>query len=437
MITSKILSAGLLSGVLFFAPLAYAADQPPPPAGAPAPAPEGPKPLSPGVMGLEPFIGPVDNAVDDAKAAISKATGFDFSGFLDASYTYSSNHPSDGHPNKSQISGRYFDKDHNKVVFNAFNITIDKPEKDWGVGFHFSADIGRAGELLREATLWGPRIVEEPSAELREVFLTYTIPMGEGIAVKAGKFVTPLGTEILPAPGNYNNNISRSFAFNFAIPITHLGTLFTYPFSKTFSASGGLITGWDNPADNSSGPSFLGGINWTINDNFSFTSNGTVGKEWTSPGIGIKAHTGGTRVVLSNVATIKFDPITVFLEWTPGYEDRALVPAVGVTRTKSAWWNALAGIFSYDWTDRVNTSLRGEFFWDQNGARTFGLGATHPEKNIALGELTLTGAYKFTAKLLGRAEIRQDFANKDVYKNGAASADKYQTTFALQGIYTF
>ena len=301
MFTAKLLRTALIFSLLAAPAFSYAADEPPPA------APEGPKPLGPGIFGLEGSVGLLDNAVDNAKAAISKAIGIDVSGFLDAGYQYSSNHPN----RSSSISGRYFDKDHNKVVFNAFNLTIDKAEKDWGVGFHISADFGRAGELLREATLWGPRLHQEPSAELREAYLAFTLPVGAGLAVKAGKFVTPLGTEILPAPGNYNNNISRSFAFNFAVPLTHLGALFTYPFSKTFSASAGLVTGWDNPADNNNSPSFLGGINFTPSDTFSFVSSGTIGREWTAPGIGLKVHNGGTRFVLSNVATIKADPWTI------------------------------------------------------------------------------------------------------------------------------
>jgi Putative beta-barrel porin-2, OmpL-like. bbp2 len=423
MFTAKIVRAALVLTLLAAPAFSFAAEEPPPA------APEGPKPLGPGLLGLEFIIGPVDNAVDNAKEAISKAIGIDVSGFLDAGYQYSSNHPH----SSSSISGRYFDKDHNKVVFNAFNLTVDKPEKDWGVGFHISADFGRAGELLREATLWGPRLTHEPWAELREAFLTFTIPVGAGLAVKAGKFVTPLGTEILPAPGSYNNNISRSFAFNFAVPLTHLGTLFTYPFAKTFSASAGLVTGWDNPADNNNSPSFLGGVNFTPSDTFNFVSNATIGREWTAPGFNKRVHNGGTRIDLSNVATIKADPWTIFLEYTIGHEKDALTPQ----GTRSAWWHAFAGILSYDWTDRFNTSLRGESFLDPQAARTGGLNATHTLHHVNLAELTLTGAYKFTAKLLGRVEVRQDVADKKVFKEGGSGADKAQTTFALQGIYTF
>src|SRR5215475_15326903 len=186
------------------------------------------KPLGPGWLSLDCCVGPQDDAIANGKGSLEKALGISISGYLDTGWTFSTNHPN--HP--ANISGRYFDKDQNKIVFNDFNITLDKPEKDWGVGFRLSGDFGRTGELLREATLWGKTFHKEPSAEVREAYLTTTIPIGEGIQFKGGLFVTPLGTEIIPTPGAYNDNISRSFAFNFGVPLRHLGTLFTYPFHK-------------------------------------------------------------------------------------------------------------------------------------------------------------------------------------------------------------
>ena len=381
-----------------------------------------PKPLEPGLLSLDGSVGLLDQSIAEGKGNIEKALGLGISGFFDTSYTYSSNHPR----KSATISGRYFDKDHNKVVFNAFNLTIEKPEKDWGVGFKIVGDFGRTGELLREATLWGPRLHQEPSAELREAFLTTTIPIGEGLQIKAGKFVSPLGPEILLAPGSYNDNISRSYAFNFAVPLTHLGTLFTYPFVKTFSASAGLVTGWDNPADNNNSPSFLGGVNFTPVDAFALASNIIIGREWLG-GINAPTFNGGTRVVWSNVVTLKpIDPLTMYLEYTMGHEKNALTPAA----IQSAWWNALAGIFSYAWTDRFTTAARAEYFRDSKGART-------GVNDADLGEVTLTAAYKFTAKLLGRAEVRQDWADQAVFKRGRSGADSAQTTFALQAIYGF
>jgi hypothetical protein len=381
------------------------------------------KPLGPGWLSLDGSVGLMDKAIADGKSALEKALGITIGGFLDTSYQWSSNYPKS--PN--DISGRYFDKDHNRIVFNNFHLMIDKPEKDWGVGFRISGDFGRYGELLREATLWGKTLTDEPSAELREAYLTTTIPLGEGIGIKGGLFVTPLGTEILNAPGAYNDNISRSFAFNFGVPLRHLGMMFSYPFAKTFTASAGVVTGWDNPRDNNSAPSILGGVNFTPMDSFGLASNVIWGPEQTH-------NDGRPRFVWSTVATIKpADPLTLLLEYTLGYEDQAPTPTVN----KDSSWHALAAIASYGWTDRFSTALRGEMFFDNEAARTFGLAAVRPVSNATLGEITLTGSYKFTKMFIGRVEFRQDWANHGVYKKGSSNADSNQTPLGAQLLYTF
>jgi len=397
------------------------------------PAEPAEKPLAPGWLSLDSTVGIVDNKIADGKTALQNALfGINISGFLDTSWTFSTNHP--GSVWRHNISGRYFDMDNNQIVFNDFNITIDKPEKDWGVGFHLVGDFGRAGELLREATFWGSNKFTgagnggEPSAELREAFLTFTIPIGAGLQIKGGKFVTLMGTEILPAPGSYNPNISRSFLFNFGVPLTHTGMLLSYPIAQWLTVMGGPVTGWDDPHDNNSSPSFHGGFSFTPADAFSLATSIMYGPEQ-------RDHAGRQRFGISNVATIKaISDLTFFLEYTYGHEEKA------TASLRDATWQGVAAIASYDWTDRFNTALRAEFFKDADGVRTIGSGlfGTATPADVGLGELTLTGAYKFTKMLLGRVEVRQDWADKKVFALGnSGRADKNQTTLGMQLIYTY
>jgi hypothetical protein len=247
--------------------------------------------------------------------------------------------------------------------------------------------------------------------------LTTTSPIGEGLQVKGGKFVTPMGTEVLPAPGAYNDNISRSFAFNYGVPLTHTGVMVTYPFTKILTANAAVITGWDDPYDNNHVPSFMGGINFTPAGVFALASKD-----------------GRQRVTWSNVATIKpIDPLTLYVEYTLGAEGRAPTP----TGTQDSWWHAFSVIGSYNWTERFNTALRGELFYDSQGSRVGGFPSNKPIGNAALGEVTFTSSYKFTKMLIGRAEVRQDWANRTVFLRGNSTVDNAQTTLALQLIYTF
>ncbi|HEX2229055.1 MAG TPA: outer membrane beta-barrel protein [Candidatus Binatia bacterium] len=197
--------------------------------------------------------------------------------------------------------------------------------------------------------------------------------------------------------------------------------------AKTLTASAGIVTGWDNPRDNNNSPSGLAGINFTPMDSFALASNVIFGPEQTH-------NTSRPRFTWSNVATIKpADPLSLLLEYTLGREDRAPTP----TGLEDAWWHAFAGIASYAWTDRFTTALRGEVFLDSDAARTFGLAALRPLNDVSLAEVTLTGGYKFTKMLLGRAEVRQDWSDERVYQRGRANADKNQTTVGLQLIYQY
>jgi hypothetical protein len=166
------------------------------------------------------------------------------------------------------------------------------------------------------------------------------------------------------------------------------------------------------------------GVNFTPTDTFGLASNLIFGPEQTH-------NSGRMRVAWSSVATIKpVDPLTLLLEYTLGAESKA------TTDSQDAYWHALAAIASWGWTDRFTTALRGEVFIDSQAARTGGF-ASSSERNVTLGEITLTGSYKFTKMLIGRAEFRQDWASHPVFKKGGSGADSNQTTLAVQLLYTF
>ncbi len=377
--------------------------------------------LGPGWLSLDSSVGKLDNAIQKGKSKLENYLfGFKLSGFLDTSYTWSSNYPD------PDISIRVFDIDQNKIVFNHFNLTLDRAvaDKGWDVGAKVVGDFGRTAELLREATLWGPTLVTEPSAELREANVTVRVPVGAGLQIKGGLFMTTLGTEIIPEPGSYNDNISRSYLFGFAIPFRHLGMLFTYPVHKTVSISMGPVTGWDNPHDNNKQPSFLAALNFTPADKFSLASSIIIGPEQ-------KDNNGRIRIVWANVASYTpIDPLTLTGEFTYGHEQEATVSL------RDADWLGVAAYANYSWTNRFSTALRGEFFYDKDGVRMGG-GATGAAQRAKLGEFTLTGAYKFTEMLLGRVEVRQDWSDVSVFSKGSSGSDTNQTSIALQAIYTY
>src|SRR5688572_9357258 len=72
------------------------------------------KPLAPGWLSLDGSVGELDKSIAEGKSSLEKTLGVGISGYVDTGYNWSSNRPR----NPRNITGRYFDKDHNKLVFN-------------------------------------------------------------------------------------------------------------------------------------------------------------------------------------------------------------------------------------------------------------------------------------------------------------------------------
>jgi hypothetical protein len=96
--------------------------------------------------------------------------------------------------------------------------------------------------------------------------------------VKAGKFFTPLGYEVIPAPDNFF--YSHAFTMNFSEPFTHTGFLGTWTPSQVegLTLYGGYTLGWDTGFDNlNNGNNFLGGFSYAPIEQVTFTYLTTAG----------------------------------------------------------------------------------------------------------------------------------------------------------------
>ena len=88
----------------------------------------------------------------------------------------------------------------------------------------------------------------------------------------AGKFVTPLGAEVIESQDNWN--YTRSILFGYAIPFYHLGVRATVPVTDKVTIAGYLVNGWNN-ASEVNGDKTVGAsltlkpsakITWVVND---------------------------------------------------------------------------------------------------------------------------------------------------------------------------
>jgi hypothetical protein len=269
-----------------------------------------------------------------------------------------------------------------------------------------------------------------PNFDLQEAYASYQIPIGNGLTLKAGKWVTLLGYEVIESPNNLN--FSRSYLFSFSIPLTHVGALLSYQVLPWFSVTAGTVVGWDVARDNNSAMSYTGQFGFTPLKDFTLNFNWITGPE--------QAHTNGNpRTVLDYVVTYTgIQKLTLGLNVDYGWEpDEAYLKSTGTRGDIDASWWGWAAYVAYDWTEAFRTALRLEYMKDAEGVRTQ---LSPPGNKLDLWEVTLTAQYRIWKGLVGRVEYRHDAANQKVFAiraPGYVPTGKSQDTISFDLYYLF
>ena len=260
--------------------------------------------------------------------------------------------------------------------------------------------------------------------DVQEVYGSYQIPIGSGLTLKAGKFVTLLNYEVIEAPNNLN--FSRSYLFVFSAPLTHVGAVLSYQPLPWLSITFGTVVGWDDAKDNNSTMSYTGQFGFTPMKDLTVNFNWITGAEQNH-------NNRDPRTVLDytvNYTGIK--DLTLGLNVDYGWEyDEAFLASTGTRQDNNASWWGWAAYAAYDWTEKLRTALRLEYFKDSEGVRTQ---LSPPGNKLDLWEVTLTAQYKIWKGLVGRVEYRHDSANQKVF---AIRAPGYVPTGKSQDTITF
>lgn len=105
----------------------------------------------------------------------------------------------------------------------------------------------------------------------------------KNVKIKGGHFYTPVGYEVVGAPGNFF--YSHAFTMYYSEPFTHSGVLATYTATDWLEVFGGWTAGWDTGFDSyNDGSNFLGGATVSPTDwakiLYTFTAGdmGAIGK---------------------------------------------------------------------------------------------------------------------------------------------------------------
>jgi Putative beta-barrel porin-2, OmpL-like. bbp2 len=329
--------------------------------------------------------------------------------FASASYTLNLNRPA-GEANDFRV----FDFDADRARLDVVELVVRKPAAAPGAfGFRLDLEAGQSIPRIEQAS----GLFRDPATgrsehdyDIQQAFLSYVLPLGGGLRLDAGKFITSMGYEVIEGYDGYDDNASRSFLFGYAIPFTHTGLRLGYAVTPRLSAQLLVVQGWDDVQDDNSAKSIGAGLAWAPTSATSVALNGMVGPEQ-------KSNNSNERAVLDGVATWRLrNGLGLGVHGDYGHETAALGPG------RDAVWTGTAVYATYPVIRTFSLALRAERFDDRDGART-GVAQT-------LDEVTLTPSFSIGKHLVVRGDLRHDWSDHAVFqrRNGLT---RQQTTISL------
>ena len=166
-------------------------------------------------------------------------------GYAEAFYQWNFNEPDNGLSNF-----RGFDNRHNS--FTLSNVVLDALWDHVDVVGRLTLQVGHTPSTyyLGEPSLPGSPSSNASGRELwqflQQAYAGYRFPLGGGLTLTAGLFLSPIGPESMAVRDNWN--FSRSNAF-FALPFYHTGVRATYALNDAWALTFAVYNGWNSVVD--------------------------------------------------------------------------------------------------------------------------------------------------------------------------------------------
>jgi hypothetical protein len=356
-------------------------------------------------------------------------------GYFESSYVWNLGRVGRGDVNEL----RFYDHD-TGYTFNAAELSLKKdPSERYRLGYGVVITAGVDSQkdhslgIFRGRDDQAPLYSNTPKADLPEAYVSYLVPLGEGLILKAGKWVTLIGYEGYESPKNLN--FSRSFLYTLGTPYSHTGLLASYQFTKWFGATVGFTNGWDNADNNNGYLRPIGSFALTPTDKLSATVSYLSGPEQNRNQM--RGGINNRWIVDTTILYTGIDNLTLAVNFDfAGEQDDPALVALGTRRDNDSRWGGVAGYVGYDWTKAFRTVIRLEYFSDPQGVKSSETSAVG--RNVDLWGVTATAEYKVWRGLMGRLEYRHDEANRKAFGLQAGlPVSRAQNTITLALYYSF
>ncbi len=347
--------------------------------------------------------------------------GTKMSGLLDVYYLYNFNKPS-----PPVLPFRNFDQNAKSITLNLAELSLAKAvSPEVPIGYNLTFAVGPTADLVNGSdpvnpisvgpvTLNGSRLtgaastkILSTSANFLQYYISGRVPIGRGLVVDVGKWVTPFGAEVIETPTNWN--YSRSLLFTLAIPYYHFGVRATYPLSDKASVGFHVVNGWNNVIDNNGAKTYGFMLGLTPSSHFSLVQTWMGGPEQAG-------ENSNFRHTYNMVMTIPSKMVSFMTDFVYGHEAKAASDGSDVM------WYGTAAYLKFQMGPKFALIPRFEWFKDADGFTT---GTVQNWR-----EFTLTPEIAFNEHLLTRFEYRRDWSTGGSFARGPAESGKSQDTLS-------
>jgi Putative beta-barrel porin-2, OmpL-like. bbp2 len=325
--------------------------------------------------------------------------GVQFGGFLDAYYMYDFNAPGSMKIDPGQ--SRNFDLNHNSLTLSQVDLEAMKAVSETSpLGYMVQMVFGPTANLVNGGDAG---IGNSTAMHFMQYYMTLRAPGKRGVTLDFGKFVTPMGEEVIDNRANWN--YSRGLLFSLAIPYYHFGARATLPLNGKVTLTAFLVNGWNNVIDNNGGKT--GGFSLALNPSskFGVVLNYLGGPE--QPGSTSKRNT------FDAVLTAKLGSKMTFVENVDYGKDTNAADGSHVH------WVGTASYLRLQPNAKFALTPRFEFYNDPEGFTS----GTRQE----LKEFTLTPEFTVHSNLIIRVEYRHDWSNAPTFTVGSSTGDMFQS----------
>ncbi|HTY59602.1 MAG TPA: porin [Bacteroidota bacterium] len=321
------------------------------------------------------------------------------SGFVDTYFDHNFASP------KTRVNElRNFDVSEDQFILSMAEVSVQRAASP--VGFRVDIDLGQGNDIVQSGATGS-------LANLRQAYVTVVAPVGSGVTIDVGKFVTHCCYEVIPAKDNFN--YSRSLLFAWSVPYYHIGARASYAPSAALTLNGYIYNGWNGTEVNPGKTFGFEGV-YAPASSLSFTLNWLGGPAL--PDTVSNKYRNIYEIIATYQATEK---LTLALNGVYGEDHPYLLTAL---------WRGVAAYAKYALNDVSAFAVRAEVFSDPQGFMT-----SAPQ---SLYETTLTYEFRPFQNLILRSEYRYDWSTVASFDGDTSPhSRRNQSTLGMGAIVTF